>query len=161
MSVKTSPTLDSSSIEADELLSLVTYKIARVHAKLNAQATHVLRNHAGLSLLEWRIITLLIAFGPKVPSVEIINQMQMDKGLFSRTLKGLVANDFVKVETDTGDQRRTLLSITAKGKDMRRNFAPVMHKRQEHLLHDITDTEKAALLRALEKLGNNAQRRDF
>lgn len=161
MSVKTTMPHHSSAIDADKLLSLVTYKIARVHSKLNAQATHVLRNHAGLGLLEWRIITMLIAFGPSVPSVEIINQIQMDKGLFSRTLKGLVANGYVKVETDSGDQRRTLLSITPKGEDMRKDFAPIMHKRQEHLLHDITDTEKAVLLRALEKLSNNAHRRDF
>ena len=147
--------------QASELLDFVTYKVSQVHPKLNAQAAHVLRKHAGLSLLQWRIIALLKTFGPGVPSVEIINQVNMDKGLFSRTLKALVLDQFVDAKVDTQDQRRQLLSLSHRGHETYDRIITTMRKRQEFLLHDVTVEERAALFSALDKLEANSKRRDF
>ena len=147
--------------EASELLDFITYRISQVHPKLNAQAAHILKNHAGLSLLQWRTIALLKAIGPSVPSIDIINKINMDKGLFSRTLKALIADEFVTAVTDNSDQRRQLLSLTAKGAGRYDNVIAIMRKRQNYLLHDVTESERVALFSALNKLAINAQRKDF
>ena len=146
---------------ASELLALATYRISKVHSKLNAQAAYVLRKEAGLNLVQWRILAWLNAFGPKVPSADIINKVSMDKGLFSRSLKTLVSEEFIIAEADDLDQRRQLLSLSDKGNEIYGQVITIMRKRQKHLLHDVTDTEKAALFSALEKLELNAERRDF
>lgn len=147
--------------EASELLDFITYRISQVHPKLNAQAAYILRKHASLSLLQWRTIALLKTFGPAVSSVDLINQINMDKGLFSRTLKGLITDEFVSAKADKSDQRRQLLSLTSKGADRYDNVITIMRKRQEYLLHDVTKTERAALFSALKKLAVNAKRKDF
>ncbi len=147
--------------EAADLLNFVTYKISRVHPKLNAQAAHILREQAGLSLLQWRLIALLEVMGPNISSVELINLLHMDKGLFSRTLKSLIAEGYVASLADDADRRRSHLSNTNKGKQVYERVIATMRKRQEHLLHNFTDAEKSALFQALDKLEANAQRRDF
>ena len=144
-----------------ELASFITYRISKVHPRLNAQAAHVLRKHAGLSLLQWRIISLVNAFGPEVSSVHIINKVKLDKGLFSRTLKALVSEGYVYSKPDTADQRRLLLSLSEKGQECYDKTIETMRRRQAHLLHNVTDAEKNALFSALEKLEINSQRRDF
>lgn len=147
--------------EASELLNFVTYRVSQVHPKLNAQAAYLLRKHAGLSLLQWRIIALLKTFGPRVPSVEIVSQANMDKGLFSRTLKGLVSDGFVTANVDDHDHRRQLLSLNDKGHGVYDRVITTMRKRQAYLLHNFTEAEKAALFSALDKLETNAKKRDF
>lgn len=147
--------------EASELLDFITYRLSRVHPRLNAQAGYILKKIAGLSLLQWRTIALLKAFGPAVPSVDIIGPFHMDKGLFSRTLKGLVADGYVVSRLDKTDQRRLLLSLTSKGEDIYESVITTMRKRQAFLLHNFTEAEKAALFSGLEKLEINARRKDF
>lgn len=147
--------------EASELLDFITYRISQVHPKLNAQAAYILRKRAGLSQLQWRIIGLLNALGPAVPSVDLISHINMDKGLFSRTLKGLIADGFVTSIADSVDHRRLLLSLTTKGEEIYQKVIMTMRKRQEYLLHDVTETEKKVLYSALSKVENNAKRRDF
>ena len=146
---------------AAELASFVTYRISKVHPRLNAQAAHVLRKHAGLSLLQWRIISLINAFGPEVSSVDIINRVDLDKGLFSRTLKALVSGGYVHSRPDETDHRRLLVTLSQKGQDCYDKTIETMRRRQAHLLHNLTDTEKDALFSALKKLESNSRRRDF
>ena len=74
-----------------ELMSFVTYRISQLHPKLNSQAAYILRKHGGLSLIQWRTIALIHAMGPNVSSTEIIKRVDMDKGLFSRNVKTLIA----------------------------------------------------------------------
>lgn len=147
--------------ERDELLSFITYRISQVHPKLNAQATHILQSHAGLSLLQWRSIALLKVHGPAVPSVQLIKFTGMDKGLFSRTLKTLLAEELVSGETDPKDQRKLLLSLTDKGLEHYEHMIEIMRRRQRYLLHDLSDEERRVLYSALDKLEKNSQRRDF
>ena len=96
---------DTQSEGAIELLSFVSYRISLLHPKLNAQAAHILGKLAGISLVQWRIISLIDAFGPKISSSEIITRVSMDKGLFSRALKKLVEDERVISMTDPSDQR--------------------------------------------------------
>ncbi|MGI9363597.1 MAG: MarR family winged helix-turn-helix transcriptional regulator [Rhizobiaceae bacterium] len=152
---------DERESDANELLDFVTYRLSRVHPRLNAQAAHILKERAGLSLLQWRTIALLRTFGPAVPSIDIIGPFHIDKGLFSRTLKGLAAENYVAVEQDKNDQRRQLLSLTAKGEETYKRVITTMRKRQKYLLHNVSEAEKSVLYSALDKLEINAQRKDF
>ena len=147
--------------KAQELTDFVTYRISQLHPKLNAQAAHILKEHAGLSLVQWRILALIHAFGPKVSSGALIEKAGMDKGLFSRGLKRLTAEGFVIGEVDKKDQRRVPLSLTPEGRKLHDKTIAIMRKRQKHLLHDLTDKEEAHLFSAIDKLMANAERTSF
>ena len=45
------------------LQQFLTYRLSRVQAKLNAQATRILREASGITLTQWRIIALVGAAG--------------------------------------------------------------------------------------------------
>lgn len=147
--------------EKEDLLRFITYRISRVHPKLNAQAAHILRKHAGLSLVQWRMLAMIRVLGPGVCSSEVIEFATVDKGLFSRNLKAMLADGFVERKTDMRDQRRSLLHLTPKGRQLYEETISIMRIRQQHLLHDLSEEEKGVLMRALDKLEVNAQRRDF
>lgn len=147
--------------ERTELLEFITYRISRVHPQLNAQAAHILRQHAGLSLVQWRMLAMIKVLGPKVSAKDVIEFAGVDKGLFSRNLTPLKDQKLVDGSRDEGDQRRLWLQLTAAGEALYQETVSTMRERQRHLLHDFTADEVAALRRALEKLEVNAKRRDF
>ena len=132
-----------------------------VHAKLNAQAAHILRESGGISLLQWRIIALVRVFGPAVSSTEIIDIIGIDKGLFSRTVKNLVEAGLVRGDTDADDHRRTLLTLSPAGEKIYQGAVPIVRQRQQHLLHNLNDEEFSALKETLDKILVNAERRSF
>lgn len=152
---------DDIKTETSDLLGFVTFRISTLHAKLNAQGADILGKHAGLSLSQWRIISLVQIFGPAVPSADIIRKIGMDKGLFSRNLKTLLANGYIAAQPDPGDQRRQLLSLTGKGKETYDRVIVVVRKRQKALLDGISEAEKTALFATLDKLEVNARKRGF
>ncbi len=147
--------------EKPELTGFLTFKVSQLHAKLNAQAGYILRSHAGLSLVQWRIIALVNAIGPSVPSSSIISQVGMDKGLFSRNLKDLIASGYVEGESDPSDHRRILLSLTDKGQHLHDRVIKVMRARQKHLLEGISNSDQQILFDAFKKIERNAEARDF
>ena len=147
--------------ESEDLLRFISYRISRVHAKLNAQAGHILRNHAGLSLVQWRMLAMIKVLGPNVSSSDVIEFATVDKGLFSRNLKAMLADGLVSGTADKEDQRRLLLRLTDKGQQLYERTLSVTRCRQDHLTHNLTPEERHALERALDKLEVNAERKDF
>ena len=139
----------------------VTYRIAQLHPKLNSQAAHILREHAGLSLVQWRIVALLQVAGRPISSRELTLQVSMDQGLFSRSLKTLVADGLVSTAVDPTDQRRSLLTLTKTGLALYEKTIPVMRQRQKHLMRNLSVEEREVLFRALDKLSENAERKSF
>ncbi|MDD9910058.1 MAG: MarR family winged helix-turn-helix transcriptional regulator [Ahrensia sp.] len=120
-----------------------------------------MKKHADLSLVQWRIVFMVHAFGPEISSGAIIERANMDKGLFSRGLKQVIELGLVEGETDPKDQRRILLSLTQKGKAIYERIIVIMRKRQDYLLHNLTDDEIKSVFSALEKLQTNSERINF
>lgn len=145
----------------EELINFVTFRVSQTHAKLNAQAAQILRERVGLSLVEWRIIALVEAYGPSVSSGVLISKSGMDKGMFSRTLKRVCQNGLVKSTPDKHDHRKISLNLTEEGRVIFDRMIVVMRRRQKHLLHNLSSEKKAVLYEALEILAKNADRKDF
>lgn len=133
------------------LHQFLTYRLSRVQAKLNAQATAILRAHAGLTLSQWRILALVGAAG-RTRLSELARIAALDKGLLSRNLKTLVADGLVKSKQDVIDHRVQHLSLSGSGQDLFETTLPRMHKRQRHLRSSMTANELDVLYRALDKL---------
>ena len=72
----------------------VTYSLSRLQAKLNAQASAVLRSYSGLSLVQWRILVVLRVMGAD-SLTSICRVSDMDKGQVSRKLNRLIEDGLV------------------------------------------------------------------
>lgn len=134
-----------------ELYQYVTYRLSRVQAKLNAQATHMLREASGITLSQWRIIALVGAVGETRLSM-LARHSALDKGLLSRNLKALVTEGIVLTKQDQTDHRAQLLSLSPKGKEIFQRTLPVSQKRQSLLNETLTKDELETFHRVLEKL---------
>ena len=65
------------------LSRFMTYRLARLHARLNVQASRILQDVAGLSLTQWRVLSL-VGSHRGATATQLTRVSAMDKGLFSR-----------------------------------------------------------------------------
>lgn len=133
------------------LTEMVTYRLSRLNAQLNAQAARILKETADLSLARWRVLVVLDTHG-RVPSSEIVRSTAVDKGQLSRTIKGMISDGLIASEIRESDGRSHLLSMTAKGRTQFETARPAMRKRQINLLGSLEDAEREALFAALDKI---------
>ena len=138
----------------------LTYRFARVQAKLNAQASRLLMREAGISLTQWRmLLTIGSLKGGRLS--DIVRESTLDKGQVSRTLKKMVADGLVNRQAIEGDQRASGLSLTKKGQSLLDRVLPLMTRRRDHLTASLTATELDAVFRILGKLETSAEADTF
>jgi DNA-binding MarR family transcriptional regulator len=148
---------ESSKVEVERLRNFVTYRIARVQQKLNAQAAHILRSKAGISLVEWRLLRLLAAH-PESSITEISEQFDIDKGQASRKIKAMIADGLVAARVDPEDHRHQILTLTPKGVALDADLLPLMEGRQDFLVANVSKEEMAIFDTVLARIGDAATR---
>lgn len=153
-------TIPKGPINADSLQSYLTFRISRVNARLNAQASQILKKHTDMSLVQWRLIVAIHALG-KTTSNQICRTTAMDKGLVSRKLKDLVAEGYVAAQVNQNDNRQQMLSLTDKGMQIHTTLQPIMRRRRIFLMEQLTADETKILSSALAKIDASADRLDF
>lgn len=154
----TEPMLEHSN--GHELPHFLTFRIARVQAKLNAQASQILKEAAGLSITRWRIIVLLAAEIATTASA-LTRYAAIDKGQFSRTLKAMIAEGLVIARPDETDHRQQQIALTARGRRLHDQILPKMRARQQFLLGTLAPDSRDVVFEALEILERAAEVTDF
>ena len=140
--------------------SFVTYRLAKLQSRLNAQGTAILKKKSGLSLVEWRVIQVIRMFDE--PSLsQIADHVQMDKGQLSRKLKIMIEKGLLNSRRDAEDKRIQKLELTEKALEISENLMPVMQQRQHHLLADVTADELDLFYRIITKIETAAKIRDI
>lgn len=123
-----------------DLTRHLTYRIARLQARLNAQATSLLKTHAQISLSEWRVIAMLA--NPKVETQkDVLEAMGLDKGQISRTIQRLVQKGMIVPISSAEAQRERGLKLTEKGRHLVEKMVPIMMQRQAHLQSGLDEAE--------------------
>ena len=129
----------------------LTYRLARLQSQLSAQATDILKQHADISLSEWRVLTILT--DPKIRfQKDVLKAMGLDKGQVSRTLKRLSDKKLAILSPDEQDQRNRIVALTDDGKSLVKKMIPIMLARQAHLQNDFSKTELNSLFHFIEML---------
>ena len=77
--------------DSPPLDQMISFRVSRLQSKLNAQAIKILKEHADLTPTQWRVLVMLETQG-ECTSSEIARTTQLDKGLLSRTIKGMMQN---------------------------------------------------------------------
>lgn len=133
------------------LQQMVTFRISRLHARMNAQATKILKETADISLMQWRVFVMLETLGKITPS-EIVRQTDLDKGQLSRAVKTMIEQGLISSETSESDHRAQYIDFTEKGLEVFHRARPQMRDRQARLLNALSPNEQAAMFNALKKL---------
>ena len=142
------------------LREFLTYRLNRLHGRLHAQGTRYLAQHADITVSEWRAIAMISDLG-QTTLTAISREGQLDKGLLSRTIKSLIARNYVQARQDLKDQRVQLLKLTRKGQSLFDRTLPRMQARQRFLRSSLNDEELETLFRAFDKLDQAAEETEF
>lgn len=137
--------------ELEQLRRFLTYRISRVHWKLNTQASKILSETVGLSLTQWRILAF-IGGSESITASELVKVTAMDKGLISRNVKTMIQNGVVVSTGADKDHRVNLLTLTPKGREIFEIALPRMRQRQVQLQRGIAQTDIDAFHRVLDAL---------
>lgn len=106
---------------------------------------HASRHH--LSINDWRVMAALAA-GTDLAASDICEQTGMHPMNVSRSVAHLARLGRVQRSVDPRDRRRSLLRLTAAGRQVFDKIAPGAQRREE-IVHRILDGEEADALRAL------------
>lgn len=140
-------------LQADGRLDVerfVTFQVNQLSTAFERQWTRVMRDRAGISLSQWRILAMLET-GPEVFS-RLVDAIGIDKALMSRSTRGLEALDLIKVAPTPEDARSLTLSLTPKGRRLLARMMPLASQRQQRLLSSLTEEERRCFFRAVTKL---------
>lgn len=143
-----------------QLSQFLTYRISRLHGKLNAQASRILQASVGLTLNQWRMVAF-IGGAEKITASELIHYTAMDKGLVSRNVKSLIETGLVLSTPHDIDHRVHVLRLSPAGQDIFEAALPMMRRRQARLKRDITDEDLATFNRVLKVLEDAAEVSDI
>ncbi|MEM6618006.1 MAG: MarR family transcriptional regulator [Pseudomonadota bacterium] len=128
-----------------DLDGVLTFRLARLQNRLNAQAAAVLGGLGGPSLTQWRLLTAIHTLGETTLS-EIVRELRFDKGQVSRALTAMMGRGWVLARPDPDDQRRQILALTSAGITEHTRLLGPMRARQAALAKSLSGPEQAGLL---------------
>lgn len=134
----------------------VTFQINQLSTAFERQWTRFMREKAGVSLSEWRLLATLDGHGP-LPFARIVDALGIDKALCSRSAQSLLSQGLLNSEPTPGDARSLTLSLTRKGIRLVSQVRPHALRRQRLLLSALAPQERQALYSAIHKLKAAAQ----
>ena len=126
----------------------VTVRIVQLAEIIARGASQVFETRFGVKNTELRI---LVQLGGKqgLAVNELARRTRIDKGWISRSLRGLERRGLIERTSHPTDSRASLVSLTARGDELVRGFAPVAQARNQRLLAGLDEAEVFALLDAL------------
>ena len=138
-----------------------TFHIQRLSSFAKASVSRRYLEPFGLSLPEWRLLTLIAESSP-VTFADITTRTLMDKGQVSRTLRALQRRDLVHVEP-AGERRpagkraggvnpRVLVSMAPAGQALYDQILPVAREHQARLIELLTPEERRVFLEVVERI---------
>ncbi|MEC8130199.1 MAG: MarR family transcriptional regulator [Pseudomonadota bacterium] len=131
--------------------TILTFRLSRLQANLNAQAADLLRRHGSVPLAHWRVL-LILHDNLATTQKDIVERAEFDKGQVSRIVERLVNEGLLVSESDSEDKRVLNLHLTNAGREMMSRLIPVMRQRRSHLISPFSDEELATLFDFLDRL---------
>ncbi|WP_168198351.1 transcriptional regulator, SarA/Rot family [Crassaminicella thermophila] len=83
---------------------------------------------------------------------ELIEDMEMDRGLIASVTKKLILKGYIIKERSIEDKRVYILKLTEQGREMYEKILQVQNNLLEFLLSDVTLNEEKAILKFLSKI---------
>jgi MarR family transcriptional regulator for hemolysin len=104
----------------------------------------------------WTIVAL--DEHPGSSQSEIAARVRSDAPAVSRALASLLERGLVRADPDPADRRRTCVVLTAAGKRLARQLAPVAREIRDAVVQGMTPAEVASLTAALQRIVDNLDR---
>ena len=142
--------------KADEgFRGLVTYRLNSLANTIFRSATQTYVDATDIRAPEAWVLTTIGYFGPMSAS-QVSEFMSIDKAQVSRALNSLIKQELAARLDDPGDQRRSLLTLTKKGRALSNKVVRIGLECQEKILAKFSAKDRKLLNEFLERLQTNS-----
>ena len=135
------------------------YRLAILSHSVSRSIASIYERRFGVSIPEWRVIAIVGRF-PDLSAVEVAERTVMDKVAVSRAVTKLIKVGVIDRKFADADRRRSILNLSAKGREVHDEIAPLALQMEADLLEDLTADEIAVLDTVIDKLYEKSQRFD-
>lgn len=135
------------------------YRLSVLSNTVSSRIARLYDQRYKLSTTEWRVMAIL-ASHPGISARSVAELSAMDKVAVSRAVAKLIRADRVAKQTATDDRRKSVLSLTAKGKRIHSAIVPAARECEADLLQCLTSREAATFNKLLCKLEQRARELD-
>jgi len=136
-----------------ELEQFLPYRLSVLANTISTAIAGVYQQRFNLSVTEWRVLAVLGRY-PDCSATEVAERIAMDKVAVSRAVAGLLKSGRIRRSTDNQDRRRSVLSLSAKGRRVYAQVVPLALAYEGQLLARLKSQEQAQLDRILAKLAS-------
>jgi DNA-binding MarR family transcriptional regulator len=134
-----------------ELEKFLPYRLSVLSNTVSQAIAREYEDRFQLSITEWRVVAVLGRYDG-LSAREVAERTAMDKVAVSRAVAELMKDGRVKRSTADHDKRQSVLSLTAKGRKVYDEVAPLALQHEQRLLAHLDAEEQHWLGRIIEKL---------
>lgn len=138
---------------SDELIleNFMPYRLAVLSNTVSTTVARAYDKRFNVSIPEWRVIAILGRF-PGLSAVEVAKRTMLDKVAVSRAVTKLIKNGRIDRVFADADKRRSILNLSAEGKQLHDEIAELGLRFERDLLEGLTAEELDQLNRIMERL---------
>ncbi|TZF90463.1 MarR family winged helix-turn-helix transcriptional regulator [Cognatilysobacter lacus] len=134
-----------------DLEHFLPYRLSVLSNRVSGAIARMYSERFGLGVTEWRVMAVLGRY-PDLSAGEVAQRTAMDKVAVSRAVASLVEAGRAERDTHDGDRRRSVLRLSAAGRDIYDQVAPLAVAFEKRLLDGMAPAECDALFRLLDRL---------
>jgi len=129
----------------------VPYRLSVLANTVSAALSGAYARRFGLTVPEWRVIAVL-ARAPGLSAAEVAARTAMDKVAVSRAVASLARGGRVRRAQATRDRRRSVLTLTSRGRSVYRRIVPLALAYEQRLLEALSADEQDQFGKLLARL---------
>jgi DNA-binding MarR family transcriptional regulator len=144
--------------DLDPAAVAIVARIGRIAAYFD-QSTDTLMGERGLSRSSWDVLASLRRAGPpyELSPTELYQALMRSSGAMTNRLRRLEHAELIERRPDPGDGRGRLVRLTARGRKLVDELAPIHLENEERLLAALTDEDRRTLENLLRRLARGLE----
>ncbi|MGE0031158.1 MAG: MarR family winged helix-turn-helix transcriptional regulator [Steroidobacteraceae bacterium] len=134
-----------------DLEHFLPYRLSVLSNTVSSALAGAYARRFGLTIPQWRVVAVL-ARSPGLSAAGVAGRTAMDKVAVSRAVTGLARAGRVRRVLAAKDRRRSVLTLTARGRAVYRQIVPLALAYERRLLSELSPAEQAQFDRLLARL---------
>jgi DNA-binding MarR family transcriptional regulator len=131
------------------------YRLSILANAVSAGVARIYARRFQMTIPEWRVMAVLGCYGPQSAN-DVCGRAAMDKVRVSRAVARLIRAGRLRRAIDADDRRRSVLTLTAKGKGVHDRIVPLAHAAEARLLAALSPDERQQIDLLVAKLQDRA-----
>jgi DNA-binding MarR family transcriptional regulator len=134
-----------------DLEHFLPYRLSVLSNTVSSALAGAYARRFGLTIPQWRVVAVL-ARSPGLSAAGVAERTAMDKVAVSRAVTGLARSGRVRRVLAAKDRRRSVLTLTARGRAVYRQIVPLALAYERRLLSELNPAEQAQFDQLLGRL---------